>query len=198
MKVAFPSPEFDEAVAAVCYGSASDEQMRGLNQLLRNDSAARDEYILRLELHSRLASDPDLFVSTDREATEAGWPGRGITLPQNVPYLESPWRSRKRKLSWVVALAACVALLAAGWWGLRLSHPSERKGATSKAVAMLNRVADAEWSQREKAPRLGAPLEPGWLRLKSGLAQIVFYSGVRVVIEGPTDLQLVSPGEANC
>jgi len=54
MKLAFPSCEFDEAVAAVCHGSASDEQMRGLNELLRSDSVARDQYILRLELHSRL------------------------------------------------------------------------------------------------------------------------------------------------
>src|SRR6185503_1124510 len=44
----------------------------------------------------------------------------------------------------------------------------------------------------------GAPLEPGWLRLKSGLAQIVFYSGARVVIEGPIELQLISPTEASC
>ena len=198
MMLIFPSREFDEAVAAVCHGSASDEQMRGLNALLRSDSVARDEYILRLELHSRLASEPDLFVSSEQEATEASLPGRGITLPQNVPNLESPRRSRKRKLNWVVALAACVALLAAGWWGSRLSQPGERKGTTSKAVAMLNRAVDVQWEQRGDAPRLGAPLEPGWLRLKSGLAQIVFYSGVRVVIEGPTDLQLVSPNEATC
>ena len=198
MKIVFPSREFDEAVAAVCHGSASDDQMRGLNALLRSDSVARDEYILRLELHSRLASEPDLFVSSEQEATEASLPGRGITLPQNVPNLESTRRSRKRKLNWVVALAACVALLAAGWWGSRLSQPGERKGTTSKAVAMLNRAVDAQWDHRGDAPRLGALLEPGWLRLKSGLAQIVFYSGVRVVIEGPTDLQLVSPNEAAC
>ena len=54
---------------------------------------------------------------------------------------------------------------------------------------MLDRVVDAQWNQRDEAPRLGAPLEPGWLRLKSGLAQIVFYSGARVVIEGPAELQ---------
>jgi hypothetical protein len=198
MKLAFPSREFDEAVAAVCHGSASDEQMRGLNQLLRNDPAARDEYILRLELHSRLASDPDLFVLTEQDASEASSPGRGIMLPQNVSSFQSSRRARKRKQSWVIALAACFALLATGWWGLRLSRPNERKGTTSKAVAMLNRAVDAQWNQRDEAPRLGAPLEPGWLRLKSGLAQIVFYSGVRVVIEGPTELQLVSPSEATC
>ncbi len=172
--------------------------MRGLNALLRSDSLARDEYVLRLELHSRLASEPDLFVSTVEEATEASLPGRGITLPQNVPNLESPKRGRKRKINWVVALAACVALLAAGWWGSRLSQPGERKGATSKSVAMLNRAVDVQWEQGGDAPRLGAPLEPGWLRLKSGLAQIVFYSGARMVIEGPTDLQLVSLSEAAC
>ena len=198
MKLAFPSREFDEAVAAVCHGLASDEQMRGLNELLRSDSVARDQYILRLELHSRLASEPDLFVSTEQQASEASLTGRGITLPRNAPYIDSPRRGRKRKLSWVVAFAACVALLAAGWWGSRLSQPSERKGTTSKAVAMLNRAVDVQWDQRGDPPRLGAPLEPGWLRLKSGLAQIVFYSGARMVIEGPTDLKLISPNEVAC
>ena len=62
MKLAFPSNEFDEAVAAVCHGPASDEQMRALNDLLRSNDKARDEYILRVEIHSRLASKPNLFV----------------------------------------------------------------------------------------------------------------------------------------
>ena len=44
----------------------------------------------------------------------------------------------------------------------------------------------------------GNAVEPGWLRLKSGLAQVVFYSGARVVIEGPAELQILSPGEAAC
>ena len=63
---------------------------------------------------------------------------------------------------------------------------------------MLGRVVDAQWDQGSEAPRLGAPLEPGWLRLKSGLAQVVFYSGARVVIEGPTELRLISLSEASC
>jgi hypothetical protein len=95
-------------------------------------------------------------------------------------------------------LAACVAIFAIGWWGLRPMPPTERQGATSKAVAMLDRAVDAQWNQSGEAPRLAAPLEPGWLRLKSGLVQIVFYSGARVVIEGPTELQVISPNEAFC
>ena len=188
MKLAFPSREFDEAVAAFCHGSASDEQARALNELLRSDSAARDEYILRLEVHSRFASEPDLFAQTAENK---------VPSLENLLPLQAPPHSRSRKASWALALAACVALFAAGWWALRFSHPKGRQGTTSKAVAMLNQVADAQWNQRDEAPRLGAPLEPGWLRLKSGLAQIVFYSGARVVIEGPAEFQIVSPTEAS-
>lgn len=101
-------------------------------------------------------------------------------------------------MRWVITLAACVALLAAGGWWLRLARPREPKGTTSQAVAMLNRAVDAQWNVSDPAPRLGAPLEPGWLRLQSGLAQIVFYSGARFVIEGPTEIQLISPSEASC
>jgi Concanavalin A-like lectin/glucanases superfamily/FecR protein len=187
MSLAFPSPEFDLAVAAVCHRSATDEQLRALNKLLRSHPAARDEYILRLELHSRLASDPDLFAS---EAEEP------VPSPRNVLPLQ-PAR-RFPQSSWLLALAACGALLLTGAWWVYRSEPGARQGDTSKAVAMLNRVADAVWQQPGENPRLGAPLEPGWLRLKSGLVQIVFYSGARLVIEGPAELQLVSPGEVVC
>jgi hypothetical protein len=34
--------------------------------------------------------------------------------------------------------------------------------------------------------------------MKSGIAQIEFYQGARVLIEGPAELQLVSSGEATC
>ena len=189
MKLAYPSREFDEAVASVCHGSLSDEQARTLNELLRGNASARDEYILRLELHSRLASTPDLFAQADNVAE---------VLSENVVPLPSPPRTRIRKAAWPIALAACVALFLAGWWGWRVSRQNDRAGSTSKAVAMLNRVAEAQWEQNQPIRRLGAPIEPGWLRLKSGLAQIVFYSGARVAIEGPAELQLLSPDEAVC
>src|SRR5712675_3357501 len=102
MTFAFPSREFDEAVAAVCHGSASDEQMQGINELLRSHSVARDEYILRLEVHSRLASEPDFFVSTEQEATQGSFPAREILLPRNIPSSDSSRSCRKRTLTWVV------------------------------------------------------------------------------------------------
>jgi hypothetical protein len=195
MSLAFPSQEFDAAVAAVCQGSMSDEQARMLNELLRSDPAARDEYLLRVELHSRLASDPDLFAAAPSEIVASD--GLNARSEKVVP-IQSSDAQRRQVIGWVVALAACVALVIGGWLGWRGWHQAERKsGATSKAVAILNRVVDAQWSSAAQAPLLGAPLEPGVLRLTSGLAQIVFYSGARVAIEGPAELQIVTPSEAS-
>jgi concanavalin A-like lectin/glucanase superfamily protein/FecR-like protein len=195
MKLFFPSREFDDAVMAVCHGQASDGQMRGMNELLRADAIARDEYILRLEIHSRLASNTDLFVSAIRDEANAVATTGGFAQPKNV--LRPPPQFWNRKLIWALAMAACIAVLAAGFWGFLPRRPVERKGAASKAIAMLNRTVEAKWNQSGETPRLGTPLEPGQLRLESGLAQIVFYSGARVVIEGPAQLELVSQTEVS-
>lgn len=186
MKLDFPSREFDDAVADICHGSISEDQAQALNTLLRSQPAALDEYLLRVELHSRLASQPDLFADAFQE-TE-------VPLEKIIP-LSAAQPRRRPSLAWVAALAACLALLASAWWVV--SQRAARKGATSHAVAMLNSAVDAQWSSEEEAPGLGAPIEPRWLRLKSGLAQVVFYSGARVVIEGPAEFQVISPNEAS-
>lgn len=189
MKLSFPSRDFDDAVADICHGSVSEEQARALNALLRSDPAARDEYILRVELHSRLASDPDLFAATAQE------PSADLQSVVPLPPAQLP---EQRAVGWLIALAACLALLSGIWWLWHAQQLDARKGATSNAVAMLNSAVDAQWSSEEEAPRLGAPIEPRLLRLKSGLAQVVFYSGARVVLEGPAELQIISPSEASC
>ncbi|MEW6302178.1 MAG: LamG domain-containing protein [Verrucomicrobiota bacterium] len=196
MKIEFPSREFDNIVAAVCHGSASDEQAGALNTLLLGNAAARDEYILRLELHSRLASEPDLFASPEADARTLAEASR-ILPPENI--FPGPRSRRGRNVrTWAVALAAGLVLLAFGFWNLQRSRSDDQDRLTSKAVAMLNRTADAQWNQRAEIPRLNAPLEPGALRLEAGLAQVIFYSGARVVMEGPAELQLVSQNEAFC
>lgn len=198
MNLAFPSREFDEAVAAVCHNSASDEQARALNTLLRTKGDARDEYIRRLEVHARLASMPDLFAGAATDGARAAHARFDPVSSQGGAPQQTPRSIRHRKKVWAMALTAGLALAAAGWWGLSFRNAGERRGTTSTAVAMLNRVVDAEWLPGTEAPRLGAPLEPGWLRLNSGLAQIVFYSGARVAIQGPAELEIIAENEASC
>jgi hypothetical protein len=198
MTLSFPSPEFDDAVAAVCHGSATEAEMRALNALLRSDSRARDEYLMRVEVHTRLASELDLFSPAADTGAGAGMPDPSLGDRCRIPPSKPQAPRRKRALERALALAACLALLAAGVWGLWLRRFTTRNGVTSTAVAMLTRAVDARWGQDTQPLRVGSALEPGRLRLDAGLAQVVFYSGARVVMEGPTELQLVSPTEAVC
>ena len=197
MTISFPSVEFDHAVAAVCHGTSTEEEMRALNELLRGSAAARDEYLLRVEVHTRLASEPALFPQPE----EAGFAatvsemvlnrGRTAVFPKLRP------GNSKRRLAQVLTFAACLVLAVAGTWSWWSWRAAGRNEATSRAVAMLTRVVDPRWNHGS-GPRVGSALEPGTLRLESGLAQVVFYSGARVVIEGPAELQLVSSTEAVC
>jgi hypothetical protein len=198
MKIAFPSPEFDDTVAAVCHGSATDIEMSALNLLLRNDPGARDEYLLRIELHARLASDPNLFSKVVNAADNGGLPGIHVGDGQKILGLNPTMPARRALPVPALAVATCLTLVAGAVWTLWFKPSAVRKGATSTAVAMLTRTVDAHWDQTGKSTRVGGALEPGSLRLESGLAQVVFYSGARMVIEGPTELQLVSPLEVVC
>ena len=196
MKCPFPSREFDDVVAAVCHGVASEEQVVALREVLLADPVARDEYLHRVALHAHLASEPDLFASPandTRRFLEAKSPGPGVG-----PAWLNGTRGRATFAGWPLRLALAagvVFLLGTAFW-FRFGRSGERPGQTSRAIAMLNRVVNARWKGPERVPRLGTPLEPGSLYLESGLAQIVFYNGARVVIEGPAELRLVSSTEA--
>lgn len=196
MILEFPSRTFDEAVAAVCHGTAPDEQVRALHELLRREPAARDVYLLRVELHARLASDPNLFADHGMVAAGGNAMEPAPAEPRPEGRLPPPRPARRRRWARQVAFAAGVAFLLAG--GLAWHFMASRGGGSRRAVAMLNRAVNARWHPADPIPRLGAPLEPGRLRLQSGLAQVVFYHGARVVIEGPAELQLVSSDEAVC
>ena len=198
MNLTFPSPEFDAAVAGVCHGTATEVRMGALNALLRSDPRARDEYLLRVELHTRLGSDPDLFSRTQESAHGNRVVDGDIRTLGNAMRSSHPIRRKARRWVPVLALAACLVLAATAVWAVWLRSPPTLNGSTSNAVAMLTRTVDARWNRQAEPPRTGDPLDPGWLRLESGMAQVVFYSGARVVIEGPAEVQIVSPSETFC
>lgn len=198
MRLTFPSVEFDDAVAGICHGSATEPEMRALNELLRGNPKARDEYLLRIELHTRLASESELFSQVANAAASDPWPELKTGSRQRVLPPNPPLRARRPRVAQVLALAAGLLLIAGGVWALWFNNSTSRNRATSNAVAMLTRTVDVKWDPRAAPPRVRGALERGTLRLKSGLAQVVFYSGARMVIEGPAELELVSSMEAVC
>ncbi len=113
-----------------------------------------------------------------------------------APLLLPSRRFSVTTLAGVAALAACVTL-AFSWLGVQmLKEPKSALEETTASVAVLTRGVNLEWESAVIEP--GTPLSPGWLKLKSGIAQIEFYQGARVMIEGPAEFELISSGEATC
>src|SRR5208282_5219317 len=196
MRLLFPSREFDDAVAAVCQGQPSEEQVCALNELLLTDSAARDEYLVRVELHVRLGSDARLFASALVGATNPVLRALQSTGTSIITPLPQRSFARNQVVRWAIGLAACLAMLAAV--GAHWFKPTSLRKPSSSAVAVLSQAVAPRWSSGAAPHPVGAPLEPGWLRLRSGAVQVTFYRGVRLMIQGPAEVQLVSPDAAFC
>lgn len=68
--------------------------------------------------------------------------------------------------------------------------PSEK---TAQGVAVLTRLVDVEWSNPHASYEVGEILPQGLVTISSGYAQIEFFCGASVVVEGPAELDILNP-----
>lgn len=168
---------FDQALTA----EESDE----LNGALLASPAARDLFWKRQTFHALL-----------RQWGEQTW---GVPQPTEAETRGGAPMRRRRSMLLRTSVLACTAcgVIAASMVGLWWAWHNANEEPMTAAVAVLTRTADAKWSDNiSRSP--GANLAPGWLHLRSGLAQIEFISGARVILEGPAEFQIVSPMESFC
>lgn len=126
-----------------------------------------------------------------------------LTLDQlDTPQARNWWSGGVR---WAAAVAACFLAVAAWLFftrgGAEDADEQFAEGqetvVVSNGVAMLTRCAGAVWEASADADReVGATLEPSLLRLKSGVVQVEFFSGARVILEGPAEFEVISSWES--
>jgi hypothetical protein len=205
-----PSPVLNELrplLDALCEESLSPEQAHRLEELVLTYPEAEAYYVQYINLYADLVGNFGVVPapterSLHQRVEEGPLPAQS---PQVVPAKtgQSPPR-RFRLLLWGAVGASAIAaglLLALALWHRppHISAPPDRvPEAFDHTVAVLLRAPGAEWEETGLPTRAGAALPPGWLRLKSGLAHIEFYSGAMVILEGPAELQLISRMEAYC
>lgn len=152
-----------------------------LNSFLRSDPDARTALARLLvdefALCNRLRQD-ELVALLDHETT----------LPF-TPYAAVPAAPRHRPW-WAWGAAAAVALGLSAFIALRLLPSAAIAANEPMPVAVLQEQADAVW--RDTPLAAGAALPPGPLLLESGLAALEFANGARLLIEGPSDFELIS------
>ncbi len=165
--------ELGELTEALRDGTIEDAQVARLDEILAESPGAVEQFVdlalLRADLDARL----------------------GGRAPSALPV---PRRPRRR---WILAGAAAAAVVLAATSALLVrSTPSPETPLRYEGCAVLARALDARWGG--SPPPVGSALPMGVLALKSGVIQVEFFSGARVVLEGPAELELVSTNEARC
>jgi ferric-dicitrate binding protein FerR (iron transport regulator) len=147
-----------------------------LNTWLASSLEARQFYLRSMALSASLHTYASEMLSSEPEDVR----------PPNQRGLPFPWK-------WLApfALAASVVL---GFWMVHRRSADPAAGPVPEGlVARLTATKACRWSAGAMAVHLGDHLERGRsLELESGLAEITFDSGARVVLEGPSVIELDS------
>lgn len=175
-QASFDQQRLRSLASAAIDGSASQAELMELTELLRDNSAARDEYLTFVDMHALLAGAVSSSISSPEDTTRV------------------PARSVSSRVSAVATLAVCL-LVGVIWLLMHGGDSSESADdATAEQQAgefsSVVQVVDAAWQPagtRQIGDRLGAEL----IQLKSGIVRLQFDSGVEVTLEGPAEFELL-------
>ena len=175
------------------------EEMKRLEAFVLQHPEAEAFYVQYMSMVADLAGQLDRLPARAEESLRARVE---LATPALTP-VKGP--RRFRRIGWSVAAAVvlvAVVLVAVnllnGPSGNIPPHKQDAAEALDNTVAVLVQAPGAQWEETGMPTRPGAPLPPGVLRLKSGLAHLEFYCGAMVILEGPAEFKLISRTEAYC
>lgn len=193
---------FDELLDQMADERLTDEQAAELESQVTSDAALRQRYIAMSVLCAQLE-----WLG---EARPAGPIKFGSRQRQSNGVLGA-LAARNRWAVFAGAVATAALLLAGAWalwWPGDLDRASpfvaapgepDGRGVTEgpDVVATLTGIVDCQWAADGDGPSYGQQLHAGQvLRLRSGLAQLTFESGTKLILQGPAEFALQSEMEA--
>ncbi len=204
MSQPFNQQELHRLFVAKTDGTITPEDHTRLCALLKESAEVRKLWFVFQD------TEAGLLAWAQKESQKSEYPPATGTLPKT----NLPSSSSNRWLA-IGSLAAGLAIGALAWliWPPTIQienvttrpavHPQApsaltRAEATTASIAVLMRGANIVWDKSGMMPAMNAPLAPGVLKLQSGLAEIEFFQGARLCIEGPAEIRLISAGEAFC
>lgn len=102
---------------------------------------------------------------------------------------------RKKFLPWltVCTVLLCVVLGILLWNRPYPSTEIASKDRVIRPIAVMTDGADEQWTTSVPPFGPGEPIFSGTLALESGLLELLFFNGTRVVLEGPSELTFLEP-----
>ncbi len=176
---------------------------------LRSDDAFRREFVEEIQMHGYVravqSAEPRWPLLEEAMGGHEDAPGLEDAIMARLAQMPTPTRRRTWNPWWAFGGLAVVAL--AVFVMLRPPSGSKQNGSKSArlangaalqapAVAVLSHVVEAAWADGEPERQEGAELPAGWLRLALGTVQVDLFSGARLFVEGPAQIELRSSGEA--
>jgi hypothetical protein len=181
------------------------DELHHLLEAWRDGSIFREDFT-RLEAHLRESAEARRIWrrSANLDSALRDWASRDAGLGSWLPPQRSADAMRSRQWLWPVAAAFALLLGVAAYFlgGHRAARRTIAAAApiehTDLGCAVLSQTVNAQWGSSSANVHAGDTLNTGAISLHSGLAQIDFFSGASLIVEGPAELDLVSPWEAVC
>src|SRR4051812_24853288 len=173
-------------VEALVEGTLDDTTRQRLESRLRSDATARQFYVAYLDLHANLQWQTR--GQSDRPASQ-----NAIASASAAPHRPRPLIAAS--LAALISLATAAAVFVAVFMPRQPPEEAETPDLPVKpagAVAVLIENGPAVWEAGSVTPKSGSYLLPGRLRLKSGVVEIAFERGGKMLLEGPSDLDVNS------
>ncbi|PAW88845.1 MAG: hypothetical protein B9S33_04235 [Pedosphaera sp. Tous-C6FEB] len=175
---------------------------------LRTDDAFRREFVGEIQMHGYVraaqSAEPRWPLLEEAMGGHEDGPGLEDSIMARLAGMPTPKPQRTLNPWWVVAGLAVVVV--GGFLVLQKVNRGKSppvtpisKGATplsAPAIAVLSHVVEVAWADGEPERIEGAEMAAGWLRLALGTVQVDLFSGARLFVEGPAQLELRSPNEA--
>lgn len=188
------------------FSKLTEQEMRWMDDYL-SESISEEEFSkmqdhlassapYRHELRKFLAIDNFLFSKWDgiEEENSEFWANEETIAPVSKPTSYRP-----------TLIAALLGVLATSTSILFFSQQenstptaANQSGAVAEGFAVLRNLANAEWRDGTGSKTIGTTLSAETISLESGIAEIQFFSGANMILEGPATIALKSAWEADC
>jgi hypothetical protein len=190
-------------------GTLDDAGVERVRTILRNDDEAQAHFVRLQMMNAAMKLEGDAGVTLPVIDERAGFSQE----PKPHTVLAIPASRFWRRSRWLLAAAVLlIGVLAGRLTQLELASRfpdseetnepggavvttndrGEPKEATSQGVALVTRLVGVSWGDGQKPLEVGDALSPGRLAISSGYAQVEFFCGATVILEGPAELDLQS------
>jgi len=194
--------ELRQLASAMCDGTLTDEQHARLEAILQDSEEARLSYAIYMRMNGWLMRQFRSRTADGAAPSGDGTPPSGTQFPVlgvigDALRGAGDFFSRPIPLSYLIAsvLLGSLLTLLAVMVVPRGSNPDPLLGPSAKPtfVAHLTGTDDAQWADPNMAPAVGWQLPTGKrLDLLSGLVEITYDVGAKVILEGPAAYEIDS------